>query len=98
MHARAVLLLTHDSALWDHWRGLESHQWLPARGHTLDDLARWRDRGRSLVLLDTGLPRLPAWDSPAWADHFHKLKVVAGTMRPSDAEGKDILSAGASGY
>ena len=98
MHATAVLLLTHDSALWDHWRGLDAHQWLPARGHTLDDLSRWRQKGRTLVLLDAGLPRLPAWDDAVWNTHLQGLQVVVGTMRTSDAEGKQILAAGASGY
>lgn len=98
MHARAVLLLTHDSALWDHWRGLEAHQWMPARGRSLEDLARWRQQGRQLVLLDADLPRRPDWSDPAWNDHFRDLKVIVATMRTSDTEGKQVLSAGASGY
>lgn len=98
MHARVVLFLTHDDTLWDHWRGLEVEQWLPARGRTLDDLTRWREQGRTLVLLDVGLPRLPAWDDPAWNEHLRDLKVTVATMRTSDAEGKQILAAGASGY
>jgi len=98
MHAQAVLLLTHDDALWDHWRGLEAHQWMPARGRSLADLARWRDQGRSLVLLDADLPRLPGWNDPAWNEHCRDLKIIAATMRTSDTEGKQVLSAGASGY
>src|SRR5690554_1507243 len=98
MHATAVLLLTHDSALWDHWRGLEAHQWMPARGRSLEDLARWRAQGRCLVLLDADLPRRPDWSDPAWNDHFRDLKVIVATMRTSDTEGKQVLSAGASGY
>lgn len=98
MHATAVLLLTHDNALWDHWRGLEADQWMPARGRTLDDLARWRQQGRQLVLLDADLPRRPDWSDPAWNDHFRDLKVIVATMRTSDTEGKQVLSAGASGY
>lgn len=98
MHATAVLLLTHDNALWEHWRGLDDSLWWPARGRTLDDLGRWRAQGRSLVLLDAGLPRLPDWDDPVWRDYFKDLQVVVATMRTSDAEGKDVLAAGASGY
>lgn len=98
MNANAVLLLTHDNAVWDHWRTLEGHQWLPARGRTLEDLARWSEQGRTLVLLDAGLPRLPEWSDDAWHDHFQRLQVVVATMRTSDAEGKAVLAAGASGY
>lgn len=98
MQARAVLLVTHDNALWEHWRGLESHQWLPARGRSLDELPGWREQGRRLVLLDADLPGLPAWNNTVWADYMRDLNVVVGTMRPSDAEAKEILSAGASGY
>lgn len=98
MPATAVLLLTHDSALWDHWRGLEAEHWFPARGRSLDDLARWRQQGRELVLLDADLPRLPAWTDAVWNDSFLDLKVIVATMRTSDSEGKQILSAGASGY
>lgn len=98
MHATAVLMLTHDHTLWDHWRSLAADHWLPARGQTLNDLTRWRDQGRKLVLLDAGLPRLPAWSDPAWGDHLNDLQVVVGTMRTSDVEGKEVLAAGASGY
>lgn len=98
MQAVSVLLVTHDDALWQHWRQLDSNAWMPARGHGLPDVARWRDQGRKLVLLDAGLPRLPDWTDPAWLDHMHGLQVVVGTMKTSDAEGKQILAAGASGY
>lgn len=98
MQAVAVLLVTHDDALWQHWRQLDSSAWLPARGHTLQDLARWREQGRSLVVLDAGIPRLPAWNDPAWAAHMRELKVIVGSMRTSDEEGKQALAAGASGY
>ncbi len=98
MQAVSVLLVTHDDALWQHWRQLDQSAWLPARGQGLSDLARWRDQGRSLVLLDAGLPRLPTWSDAAWASHLQGLQVVVGTMKTSDAEGKYVLAAGASGY
>lgn len=98
MHATAVLLLTHDHALWDHWRSIDADDWMPARGQTMDDLIRWRDQGRRLVLLDAGLPRLPDWNDPVWRQHFTDLRIVVGTMRTSDTEGRDILAAGGSGY
>ncbi len=98
MNASAVLLLTHDQALWNHWRGLGDHHWLPARGQSLTDLQRWRDQDRSLVLMDAELPGLPDWTDPVWAENFAKLRVVVGTMRPDDTEGKRVLAAGGYGY
>ncbi len=93
-----VLLITHDDALWQHWRQLDAAAWLPARGQSLQDLARWRDQGRKLVLLDAGLPHLPVWDDSEWATHLRGLKLVVGSMRTNDEEGKQVLAAGAIGY
>lgn len=98
MQAVPVLLMTHDDALWQHWRQLDSAAWLPARGQSLQDLARWRDQGRSLVVLDAGMPRLPAWNDSAWSESMRDLKLVVASMRTSDEEGKQALAAGASGY
>ncbi len=98
MRAVPVLLLTHDDALWQHWRSLDAESWLPARGKSLSDMDRWARQGRSLVVLDAGLPRLPAWEDATWAARFSGLKVAVASMRPSDEEGKQALAAGASGY
>lgn len=98
MRAVPVLLMTHDDSLWQHWRGLDPGAWLPARGNALQDLVRWREQGRALVVLDAGMPRLPAWNHASWSDHLRDLKVVAASMRTSDEEGKQALAAGASGY
>ncbi|MBP6019687.1 MAG: response regulator transcription factor [Burkholderiaceae bacterium] len=98
MQAVSVLLVTHDDALWQHWRQLDQAAWRPVRGQGLPDLTNWRDLGHKLVLLDAGLPNLPDWADPTWAEHLRALKVVAGTMRTSDEEGKQVLAAGASGY
>ncbi|NYT66756.1 response regulator transcription factor [Alcaligenaceae bacterium] len=98
MQAVSVLLVTHDDALWQHWRQLDQAAWQPVRGKGLPDLGHWRDQGNTLVLLDSGLPNLPSWTDAQWADHFSGLKVVVATMRTSDDEGKQVLAAGASGY
>jgi len=98
MQAASVLLMTHDDLLWQHWRQLDQAAWLPARGHGLSQLAGWRDRGHSLVVLDADMPRLPEWGDAAWAQHFSGLKVVIASARPSDDEGKQVLASGASGY
>lgn len=98
MQAVSVLLITHDDFLWQHWRQLTQPDWMPARGKSLQDLARWREQGRSLVMLDAGMPHLPEWNDSAWASHFQDMKVVVATMQPGDEEGKRVLAAGASGY
>lgn len=98
MKTTPVLLITHDDLLWQQWRNLDAHHWLPARGRSLADLPRWRDQGRSLVLLDAGVPRLPAWHDPSWPETFGDLNVMVASSRPNDEEGTQVLSAGAHGY
>lgn len=98
MRAIPVLLLTHDDALWKHWRSLDAQSWLPARGKSLADMDRWSEQGRSLVVLDAGMPRLPAWDDASWAERFGRLRTAVASMRPNDDEGKQVLAAGAGGY
>ena len=98
MLAVPILMVTHDDALWQHWRAIEGQAWLPARGRQLSDLNRWAERGHQLVLLDAGLPRLPAWDDATWVSHCNSLKIVVASLRPDDNEGKRALSAGAAGY
>jgi DNA-binding NarL/FixJ family response regulator len=98
MQAVPVLLMTHDDAVWQHWRQLDDSQWRPARSQSLQDLARWREQGRGLVVLDSALPRLPAWTDPAWAAYLAGLKVVVASTRPDDDQAARALSAGAVGY
>lgn len=98
MRITPVLMLTHDDALWQHWRTLADTRWAPARGRTLDDLERWRAQERHLVMLDTALPRMPAWNSDEWTALLHKLQVVAASTRPNDEEGTQALGAGCCGY
>jgi len=98
MLAVPILMVTHDDALWQHWRSIESDAWLPARGSQLQDLSRWAGRGHHYVLLDAGLPQLPAWEDRVWQQLCTDLKIIVGSMRPDDNEGKRVLSAGAAGY
>ncbi|OZI36331.1 helix-turn-helix transcriptional regulator [Bordetella genomosp. 1] len=93
-----VLLITHDDLLWQHWRELDATRWLPARGRGLADLERWRDQGRTLVVLDTDLPRLPAWQAPTWAGALAGLQVIVASPYPNDEQGTQALGAGAMGY
>jgi DNA-binding NarL/FixJ family response regulator len=98
MHAVPVLLLTRDDALWQHWRQLDPAQWLPARGDNLQSLANWRTQGRSLVLIDTALPRLPGWNDPSWSVHFDGLKILVADTLPNDDDAAQALAAGACAY
>lgn len=98
MQATPVLLLTHDDFLWQHWRALDSRQWLPARGRELADLHRWREQGRRLAVVDAGLPRLPSWQSPEWKTLMDDMHVVIASVKPNDEQGTQAISAGAHGY
>jgi len=98
MKPTPVLLITHDDLLWQQWRNLDSVRWLPARGRTLADLARWRGQGRSLAVLDSDLPRLPAWHDASWAQTLDGLHVIVASPRPTDEQGTQVLGAGAAGY
>lgn len=98
MSAVPVLFITHDDAVWNHWRQLDLAAWLPARGTSLDDLDRWAERGQTLVVIDADLPRLPGWAEADWARRLSSVSVVIASMRPNDSEGKQVLAAGAKGY
>ncbi len=98
MQVTPVLFLTHDDLLWKHWSALDGQGWLPARGRTLADLARWREQRRGLVVLDLDLPRLPAMGSEPWNEATAGLKVVVASARPHDEQGTKALAAGAVGY
>ena len=93
-----VLLITYDDLLWQHWRALDSSRWLAARGRGLADLQRWREQGRTLAVLDTGVPRLPSWQDPSWAPALAGLHLVVASPSPNDEQGTQALGAGAHGY
>jgi len=104
--ATPVLFITQDDFLWQHWRALggasdsaSASAWLPARGHTLADLRRWREQGRALVVIDAGLPGLPAWQSPeVWRAQLDALHAIVASVRPGDAEGMQVMRCGVRGY
>ncbi len=93
-----VLLITHDDLLWQHWRALDPARWMAARGRGLADLQRWREQGRSLAVLDAGVPKLPSWQDPAWIPALSGLQVVVASASPNDEQGTQSLGAGAHGY
>lgn len=94
-----VLLVTHDDLLWRHWEQLDAGRWTAVRGRTLDDLKRWQHQGRRLAVLDSGLPDLPGWgDSQTWQPLLKDVRLLVASTSPSDEEGKQALSLGASGY
>ncbi|WP_233161290.1 MULTISPECIES: response regulator transcription factor [unclassified Achromobacter] len=93
-----VLLVTHDDLLWKYWSSVDARRWVPARARTLAELAGWRERGRSLVVVDADLPRRPAWTSELWTEALADLRVVVASARPHDDQGAKVLASGAVGY
>ena len=98
MQVLPVLMVTQDAALWHEWQKIASAGWLPARGQSLQDLARWKQQERQLVVLDAELPRLPDWSDAVWDGHFQGLKVLVLSARPADDTGRKVLARGACGY
>jgi len=97
--ATPVLLLTQDDFLWQHWRGLDAQQWLPARGRDLADLRRWHEQGRKLTVIDAGLSGLPDWELPdVWQPLLKGMQAVIASVRPNDKEGMQAMRCGARGY
>lgn len=93
-----VLLLTHDSHLWQRWRDIDPASWLPARGTTLDDLVRWRAANRSFVILDSQLPQRPAWNDAIWAELCRDTHIIVASTKPDDDHATQALAAGCCGY
>lgn len=93
-----VLLLTQDATLWQGWQQIAGPQWMPARGQSLADMQRWKQQGRSLVVLDAALPQLPAHSDARWVELLQGLQVLVLSNRPGDEEGRQLLSRGACGY
>jgi DNA-binding NarL/FixJ family response regulator len=98
MNAQPVLMLTQDATLWQGWRQIAGPEWMPARGHSLADLQRWKQQGRSLVVLDTALPQLPASNDAEWGSLLRGVQVLVLSNRPGDEEGRQLLAKGACGY
>lgn len=98
MQVRPVLMLTHDELLWRHWKRVTPTRWLPARGHGWEDVVRWQGMGRRLVVIDAGLPDLPALDSAPWRSAVGPLDILVASLKPSDEQGRSFLAAGAKGY
>ncbi|MDN5504228.1 MAG: response regulator transcription factor [Comamonas sp.] len=98
MNALPVLMLTQDATLWQEWQQIAGPQWMPARGQSLADLQRWKQQGRTVVVLDAALPSLPESTASRWNELLKDLQVLVLSNRPSDEEGRNLLSRGACGY
>ena len=98
MNALPVLMLTQDATLWQEWQQIAGPQWMPARGQSLADLQRWKQQGRTVVVLDAALPSLPESTAARWIELLKDLQVLVLSNRPSDKEGRNLLSRGACGY
>jgi len=96
MHvAIPVLLLTQDDFLWQHWLRLDNQQWLLARGRELVGLRHWHEQGRTVAVIDTGLPD---WDVQTWQPYLNGMQTVIASVRPNDKEGVQAILNGALGY
>lgn len=91
-------MLTHDDLLWQQWKRVPVANWLPARGRAWEDLSRWQARQQRLVVLDAGLPGLPAFGGPEWTAAVGALDILATSLKPNDEQGRQFLAAGAKGY
>jgi hypothetical protein len=87
MNALPVLMLTQDATLWQEWQQIAGPQWMPARGQSLADLQRWKQQGRTVVVLDAALPSLPESTAARWIELLKDLQVLVLSNRPSDEEG-----------
>ena len=75
MNALPVLMLTQDATLWQEWQQIAGPQWMPARGQSLADLQRWKQQGRTVVVLDAAV--LP---EPPQAASREAAQAVASSM------------------
>ncbi|AWG36124.1 MULTISPECIES: response regulator transcription factor [Alcaligenes] len=91
----SVLFLTNDEALWQHWSHQNSVTYLPARGRGMEDLLRWKQQHRELVVMDSALA---LWNHPQWVQAVKGMKVVVASPRPVDSEGQAVLALGARAY
>ena len=93
-----VLFVTQNSALCQRWQDVRNDCWLPATGSSLQDVVRWQQQGRQMVVLDAELPGQPDWTVASWRSQFSDLKVLVLANRPTDEAGRKLLAVGASGY
>jgi DNA-binding NarL/FixJ family response regulator len=98
MNALPVLMLTQDATLWQEWQQIAGPQWMPARGQSLADLQRWKQQGRTVVVLDAALPSLPESTAARWIELLKDLQVLVLSNRPSDEEGGTCCPAEHRGY
>lgn len=96
--AQPLLMLTHSTALWQHWQPLRLHGWLPVHGTRLADWTDWREQGHRWVLLDAALPEVADWPRRSHGSLFQGQLALVLSTRPNDEQGHHALKQGASGY
>lgn len=91
------LYLSQDAGLLSHWK--------EALGETsayinLEALDPTTIHIPCLLWVDLAVPSLPGWTQAAWAPLLHnpKLRVIATSSNPKDAEAVAALDAGCAGY
>lgn len=96
--AQPILMLTRNTALWQHWQPLRLHGWLPRHGTRIADWTDWRDQNHRWALLDASLPELADWTQRGHRALFQGQLALVLSTHPSDQQGHHALLQGASGY
>lgn len=90
-----LLLLVQDAALKDYWsRAFAAEAVMPLSSLPAPDSL---PEG-AVLLVDLGLPALPACSDPVWSSLARKAKLVVASTHPCDPEGLVWMQAGAVGY
>lgn len=98
MKNTAVLLLSNDAALTQHWAGISGLFEKVEHVHTLDEtLSLLLRHGQGSVLVDSLLVDLT---DIRWQELFSNpaAQVLVGSLSPSDPEGQKMIVAGAKAY
>jgi len=100
MNSRSTyLFVSDDHGLLQHWHkalGQENPQDIPS----FEALANLSIPSQSIAWLDLNMARIPAWDHAQWEPLLKnsRLRVVAASSNPKDAEAIEALDAGCAAY
>ena len=92
MSTTPILLVTADDYLFRYWQAAAVPH--PVIRAGLD----WQADPASLVLVDAGIPGLPAWQDGWWKEHTSRYRIIFTNTVPSDTEAFAALQAGCYGY
>lgn len=95
----APLLVSNDPGLLKHWRAALNIQ-APTQLNSFSALKRLDPRNNEVVWLDLHVGDVPAWTSKDWTELLQnkRIRVVAASSHPKDADAIAALDAGCAGY